>query len=266
MQSKRASGNGIALGVFAIAFIIGIFVIIAGFDYVPAGNIGVKDKLGIVNEIPVNPGVYWTGILTSTETFTTRIQLREYEASAASKDMQIVNTRIALNFKINPASAPEIYKTIGEDYQDIIITPVIQEAVKSSTAKYTAEQLITERPVVKNAITEYIIEKLENKGLLVTEVSITDFEFSEEFNDAIERKQVAEQDAMTAENKLKEMTFTSQAMKLQEEVIEIKKLDIEMRKLEVQEKWISKWNGVMPNVVMNTNDEDTNFLMQIPTN
>lgn len=225
--------------IIAIILIIGIFM---GFDSVPAGHVGVKDKFGVVADKPWGPGISWTGVFTKTVDFSTKIQLREYEAGAASKDLQTVKTNLALNFRVNPIDTPEIYKTIGINYQDVIISPIIQEAVKSKTALYTAEELVGKRGEVKQEITTYITDKLSDKGLIVTEVSITDFKFSEEFERAIEAKQVAEQDAKTAKNKYDEMEWTSKAMKLQSEVLEIKKLDL-------QEKWIEKWDGSLPKYV-----------------
>jgi regulator of protease activity HflC (stomatin/prohibitin superfamily) len=254
--TKHKKGQAVVAGVGIVAFFIGLIILMMGFDYVGAGHIGVTDRLGVIGDNPWGPGVKWTGLLTSTESFTTRIQLKEYDANAASSDLQVVNTKITLNFKMNPLYAPEIYKTIGKNYQDVIIAPIIQEAVKSSTALYKAENLVKERTKVKNDITDYITTKLENKGLIVTEVAITDFQFGPEFNAAIEEKQVAEQKALTAENKYKEMEWTSQAMRLQTEVIEIKKLDIEMKKLEIQEQWVAKWQGQVPAVVMTGGDNN----------
>lgn len=245
MNTKGQEG-AIFFGITGVLIIIAAIVLLTGFDYVPAGNVGVKDRLGVVNPSHLEPGVYWTGVFTGTERFSTRIQLKEYGASAASQDLQMVNTKIALNFKVNPTSTPEIYKTIGTHYQDIIIAPVIQEAVKSSTAKYNAENLIKERTKVKQDITDYITNKLRDKGLIVTEVSITDFVFSNEFNQAIEEKQVAEQNALTAENKYREMEWTAKSMQLQSEVIEIKKLDL-------QREWISKWDGQLPLIITSDN-------------
>lgn len=240
--------------VLGVAF-LALVVLILGYDYVPAGNIGVANRMGIVVDAPWGPGVKWTGLLTGTEEFSTRIQLKEYDASAASKDLQMVKTKVALNFKLNPIFAPTIFKTLGHKYADVIITPVVQEAVKSNTAHYNAEELITKRGEVKTKITTQIMNKLKGKGLIVTEVSITDFEFGKEFTEAVERKQVAAQDALTAKNKLDEMEFTSKAMKLQSEVIEIKKLDI-------QKDWIKKWDGKLPMYVGGGND---NILMSMPT-
>jgi regulator of protease activity HflC (stomatin/prohibitin superfamily) len=234
---------------FVLIFIIGIIVFM-GFDYVPAGYVGVKDRLGEVNMIPLTPGVYWTGILTTTHEMDARILKAEYVASAASKDLQTVKTQVAINYKINPSQAPNIYKDIGLGYQDVIIQPSVQESIKSQTAKYNAEELITSREEIKSKITDYLINKLSDKGLIVTEVSITDFDFSAEFNKAIEAKQVAQQKALEAENRLRETEFNAKALTLQKDLLEVKKLDIEIRKLDNQLEYINKWDGKLPTYVM----------------
>jgi len=221
-----------------------------GFDYVQAGHIGVKERMGVINDVAWGPGIQWTGLLTSTVDFTTRIQLKEYAVSAFSSDAQVVDTQVALNFRIDPIRAPEIYKNIGKNYQDIIISPIVQETVKANTAKYPLDDLVKKRGEVKNAITVALIKALEDKGLIVTEVALTNFEFSPEVQAAIEDKQVAAQDALAAKNRLDEMQFTSQSMKLQSEVIEIKKLDLEAARIEVDKIRAEKWNGQMPTTMV----------------
>lgn len=263
-MNTKGQVNVVFAGTFIICLVVGIAIAVAGFDYVPAGHIGVKDRMGIVDDQPWGPGVKWTGLFTSTQSFTTRVQLKEYDATAASKDLQVVNTKVALNFKLDPQKAAEIYKTIGVNYQDVIIAPIVQESVKSSTAKYTADNLVQQRSDVKADITDYITLKLSEKGMIVTEVAITDFAFSDEYNTAIEQKQVAEQDALTAKNRLEEMKYTSESMKLQSEVLEIKKLDIELEKLSVQRAYIEKWNGQMPNLLM-TGSDSSKTLLNIAT-
>jgi regulator of protease activity HflC (stomatin/prohibitin superfamily) len=255
-MDKKASAEGLTV-MFLVGGILLILILFLGFDYVPAGHIGVKNRLGIVNPQQWGPGIQWTGIMTRTEKFDTRIQLREYSASSASKDMQIVSTKIALNFRVEPLSTPEIFKTIGLKYQDVIIAPIIQEAVKASTAHFNAEELITQRTAVKDEITNYITDRLQDKGLIVTQVAITDFDFSTEFNAAIERKQVAAQDALTAENRFKEMQFTSKSMELQKQVLEIKKLDIQLE-------WIKKWDGRLPSSLISQGDT-VDMLLNLPT-
>ena len=238
-------GAAIGLLIFLLA-IIGLFVCWIGFCYVPAGNVGVKDRLGSVDMTPLQPGVYWTGFLATVHNMDTRIQKVEYSASAASKDMQTVNTKVAVNYKISPAQAPRIYKDIGMSYQDVIIQPLVQEAIKSQTAKFNAEELITNREDIKTKITDYLTSRLFEKDLEVTQISITDFDFSVEFNKAIEAKQVAAQRALEAENKLKAMEFDAKALQLQKLVLDVKKLDIQLA-------FINKWDGKLPTYVMGDN-------------
>lgn len=255
-MNKKGSAEVIA-GVSVVVLIVLLITALMSFSYVGVGHVGVKNRLGVVASDYLNPGVYLVGPLTSVEKFDTRVQLTEYKASAASKDLQIVSTNIALNYRVDPTKAVEIYKTIGVDYSDIIITPAIQEVVKAATAHYNAEELVTNREKVKNEITDTITQKLRDKGLEVTQVAITNFDFSAEFNAAIEQKQVAQQAALTAENKLKEMQYTSQAMELQSKVIEIKKLDI-------QREWIAKWNGILPSQLISSGDT-VDMLLSLPT-
>ena len=245
---------------YAIGLALEIIIVTMGFDYIGAGHIGVKERMGVIDNEAWGPGVQWTGFLTSTAAFSTRIQLEEYDVSAFSSDAQVVQTQVALNFRIDPSMAPSIYKNIGKNYQDIIIRPIVQETVKANTAKYALDDLVKNRGEVKAAITNALIRTLEDKGLIVTEVALTNFEFSPEVQTAIEAKQVAAQDALAAENRLKEMEFTSEAMALQSEVIEIKKIDLEFAKIEVDKIMAEKWNGQYPNTLVISGGDDSLLL------
>lgn len=262
MKNKTGQAE-LTISIFIIALMISGIICTMGFDYVSAGHIGVKERMGVVNEVPWGPGLQWTGILTGTQEFSTRIQLEEYDVSAFSSDAQVVQTQVALNFRIDPTRAPEIYKNIGKEYQDIIIAPIIQETVKANTAKYPLDELVKNRGGVKNAITLALTQKLEGKGLIVTEVALTNFEFSEEVQRAIENKQVAAQDALAAENNLKAMEFNAQAMKLQTEVLEIKKLDLELSRIEVDRIRAERWNGVMPTTIVYGSSDGNNLLLNL---
>ena len=264
INRKKANAKlGVGLSVGGIAFIIGLIIVTMGFDYIGAGHIGVKERMGVINDVAWGPGVQWTGILTSSQSFTTRVQLYEYDVNAFSSDAQVVQTKVALNFRIDPQRAPEIYKNIGVNYQDVIIAPIVQETVKANTAKYPLDDLVKKRGDVKAAITTALIQKLEDKGLIVTEVALTNFEFSPEVQVAIESKQVAAQDALAAENRLREMEFTSQSMALQSEVIEIKKLDLEFAKIEVQRIMAEKWSGNYPNTLVMSGGEEQSLLLNL---
>jgi regulator of protease activity HflC (stomatin/prohibitin superfamily) len=134
----------------------------------------------------------------------------EADASAASKDLQIVHTKIAVNYHPIPEAIPEIYKTIGLGYADRVIQPAVQEMVKSSTSHFTAEELITKREEVKTKIEADLKERLSPRNIIVESVSITNFDFSDEFNKAIELKVVQEQTAMAAKNKLAQIQYEAQ--------------------------------------------------------
>ena len=144
---KKAQAE-IGAAIFIVSLIIVGFLVFSGFDSVPAGNIVVKERMGVIDSTPWGPGIQWTGVLTSTVDFSTRIQLENYDVSAFSSDAQIVKTNVAVNFRIDPAKAPEIYKNIGENYQDIIIAPIVQETVKANTAKYKLDELVKNRETV----------------------------------------------------------------------------------------------------------------------
>ena len=141
----------------------------------------------------------------------------KHRSMASSKDLQTVTTEVSVQFYLNGALAPKMYQQIGTlaSVESSIISPAIQESVKSVTAKYAAEELITKRDAVKTQIKSKIIdfitvtlaEKEINGAVQVANVAITDFEFSREFNRAIELKVRAEQEALQAKNeKVKRVT------------------------------------------------------------
>lgn len=173
---------------------------------VAPGHVGVWVTLGAADEQPLNEGLYWPNIVTTNLiTMDVRVQKRTAEASASSRDLQVVSTQIALNYHIDGAHAVELYRSVGEADALVvrIIDPVLQEAVKTATAQFTAEELITRRPEVKDAIQAYVSKSLGASHVKVTDLSIINFSFDTEYQGAIEAKQVAEQQVLTAENDLR---------------------------------------------------------------
>jgi len=122
--------------------------------------------------------------------------------SSASKDLQTVSTEVTVNYHPNPASVNSLYKEVGLDYENRIITPAVEEVVKQVTANYNAEELITKRPLVKSDIETEIGVRLNEYNIITDVISITDFQFSSLFSSAIESKVEAEQKAQKAENDL----------------------------------------------------------------
>lgn len=179
-----------------------------------------------------------------------KTQKAEYESSSASKDLQSVTTIVALNFKPDPDSVNKLYQNIGLNYESKIIKPAIEEAVKSSTAQFTAEELITNRSQVKDAIATNLKDRLGKFFIAVEEVSIVDFNFSPEFNDAIEQKQTAEQLALKEKWNLERVKIIAQ-QKIEQAKAEAESLRLQKQELTpelVKLRAIEKWDGVMPKV------------------
>jgi len=170
----------------------------ASISIIPTGEVGVLTTFGKAEGV-FSPGLnFKIPLIQGVDMLPTTVQKYETNASAASKDLQDVHTVVAVNYQL-PQDNGEIlslYTHLRTDYEMRIIQPFVQESVKANTAKYTADELITKRADVKHAIQTSLTEKLKAHGIQVVEVSITNFDFSPEFDKAIEQKVVAEQNKL----------------------------------------------------------------------
>lgn len=185
-----------------------------------------------------------------------KTQKYEVESTAASKDLQDTKTKIAINYHLLPSSVPTIYTEIGLDYSNKIIAPMEQESLKAVTAQFTAEELITNREMVREGIRDLLRTKLEPRGIIVEEISIINFEFSESFTKAIEEKVTAEQNALREKNKLSQIQYEAQQRVAQSEG-EARAIQIQIEAIRaqggaeyIQLQWIARWNGIMPQVIV----------------
>jgi regulator of protease activity HflC (stomatin/prohibitin superfamily) len=245
---------------FILAIIVGLFLLVNScLGVVGAGQQGVLLRFGAVTGVIKNEGLYFKiPLVEHVVLMSTQIQKYSALASASSKDLQVVTTEITLNYQLDPTKVGEIYRNMRQDYEHRVIQPFVQEAVKSAAAKFDAEQLITLRPQVKADLQELIALKLAPLGIKVVELSITDFRFTQVFQDSIEAKVKAVQQALEAENALKRVGFeaqqavvkaTAEAKGLELQKAQITDQLLELRKIEVQRLAVDKWNGVMPSVV-----------------
>lgn len=241
--------------------IVAVVVIVIGLVsetvvIVPAGYRGVLMRFGAVT------GTYSEGLhfmmpyVNSVELMEVRTQKEESQATAASKDMQTVTTTLALNFHIDPSRVGDIYKEIGTDYKGRIIDPAVQESIKMVTAKFTAEELIKNRAAVKMEVETAITKRLRNDNIIVepSGLSITNFNFSPEFNAAIEAKQVAQQEAEKQKYVLQQAELESQAeITRAKGAAEAAKLNAQALQAQggskvLAREWIQKWDGHVPTV------------------
>jgi len=185
--------------------LLAIFLVFGSLVSVPAGNVGVITRFGGVTGRTIEQGLN-VKVPFFDNCVTMSIRTQKYEGSrltAASKDLQDVFTSIAINYKLDPSRAAEVYRTIGTGYIEVIAHPLIQEEVKAITARYNAEDCILRRVDVKNDISVALSSGLAKRGIVTEAINITDFSFSPDFSKSIEDKVVATQRVQTAENDLK---------------------------------------------------------------
>ncbi|MBQ8180428.1 MAG: prohibitin family protein [Ruminococcus sp.] len=236
------------------------------FTIVPAGNTGVVLTLGEVSDKGLEAGFHLKiPFIQNVQDMSNKIQVYETPASAVSKDLQTVSSNIAVNYKLVSDNSPKMYEEVGAEYQTILIAPVVQECMKSVTAKYTAEELITERAAVGEEVKASLDSKLNAYGIYIEKFNIVNFDFSAEFNSAIEAKQVAEQNLLktkteqqqaieiaNAEAKKKTIAANAQAeATLTEAEAQAKAnrlLEESLSEKVIAYEQIQKWNGVMPKV------------------
>jgi len=164
---------------------------------------------------------------------------------------------VALNYHLVPDKANVVYQAIGSSYKERIIDPAILEVVKAVTARYSAEELITKRPQVSEAMRLALTERLKEYNIAVDAFSIVAFSFSKVFAEAIEAKQTAEQLALKARRDLERIKIEADqkitAAKAEAESLRLQRANIsadliELRRIEANLKAIEKWNGILPQV------------------
>lgn len=169
-----------------------------------------------------------------------KTQKEQQDASAASKDLQTVTTTIALNYHLTPDTARKVFVEVGTNYSAVVIDPILQESIKSVSAQYNASELIEQRGKVEQAIQDKLLSKLTDRGITVDNVSIVNFSFSDAFNQSIEQKQVAQQNAQKAQYELQTATTNAQAQDVQAKTLTPEYLELQA---------IQKWDGHMPATV-----------------
>ncbi len=226
------------------------------FYTIQAGHRGVLLTFGKPSMNSINEGLHIKIPIAQTiKKMEVRKQKIEVTADSASKDLQDVQTIIALNFHLSASQVPKLYQEIGTDYINRIINPAIQESVKATTAKFTAEELITRRSEVRNSIREFITEKLKKYYVIVDDFNIVNFQFSDEFDKAIEAKVTAEQLKLKAivdlerikvekQQKITQAEAEAEALRIQKQVITSEL--IKLRQIEMMMAAIDKWDGKMP--------------------
>lgn len=247
-------------GFGVIGIVVLLIAVFGSFYTVDAGERAIVLRFGQVVRTSDSGLHFKTPLIESIVTFDTRTQKDSVDdVQAASQDLQTVKTNVAVNYHVSPEDVGLIYQNIGEGFADKIISPAIQESVKATTAKYTAEQLITQRENVRTGIIDLLTGKLKTYHIVLDTVNITNFDFSPGFNQAIELKVTAEQNALAAKNKLDQVKYEAQqtvasaqgqaeAIRIQSDAIRNGggEAYVQLQSIKVQQAAVEKWNGVLP--------------------
>lgn len=240
--------KGIIIGFISLFAIITIF---KSYATIKSGEVGLKVRFGKIVDSSLKEGFnFKIPYVETIEKVNIKVQKVEMQVSGASKDLQDINTTLAVNYHVSSEYASKLYKKVGNSYEETILNPAIQESIKAIISQYTAEEVITTRNNVSQNALELLQSKMKDYGIVIDSVNLTNLTFSAEYTKAIEEKQVAEQKVQTAKQNLEKTKIESEAKLVQAEAEakanELKKKTITKELIEQQ--FIEKWNGELPKV------------------
>lgn len=247
--------------IWSIIALIVVVILLQSVVVVNPGQSGVVVTLGAVSDTVLAEGFHFKAPFTqSVVQINNRTQKVDVTGASASKDLQTVTCEVSVNYRVSNATSASLYKNVGNNYESVIIAPAIQESIKAVTAQFTAEQLITERQAVSEQIKSQLSNKINPYGLTVEVFNIVNFNFSEEFNSAVEAKQTAEQQALKAQQDLNRIKIEAQ-QKVTQAQAEADSIKLIQDTLNTSPQYIEymkwqKWDGVLPKV-MTGSDEST---------
>ena len=193
-----------------IILLIGIIFLTNSCSSVPAGHTGILTTFGKVEDRILTEGLNWKSPFQKVIKMDNRTQKKVEEFQAFSSDIQEVNIMLAVNYSINQETAQNLYRTVGVEYYTNIVYPRLLESTKSVFSSYTAEQLIGNRENLSNEIKDLVIPDVARYGIIISDISVQDIDFTDAFTNAVEAKQVAAQDKLTAETKQAQLTMEAE--------------------------------------------------------
>ncbi len=230
------------LAIYGVIILFVLVTILSSFQTIASGEVGLKVRFGKIVDSSLNEGLNLKiPYIEQIQKVNIKVQKSEITVESSTKDMQTIMTTIATNYRVDSKKASNLYKTVGNNYEVIVLEPAIKESIKSAIAKYNAEEITTKRSEVSQNCLTALQEKVEKYGIIVEDFNLTDFNFSPEYTKAIEEKQVAEQKLqktkLEAEAKIVEAEATRKANDLLKQ-----SLTSEL----ITKQFIEKWDGKLP--------------------
>lgn len=250
----------LALGVLVAA----VIVVTSIFVVIPAGQVGVKVLFGNVDPKPLSQGlnIIWNPLYDVVKMDTRVVKFQE-KYDAASKDQQVVHVMMALNLRLIPESAPEVYRGIGLNYLGVIVAAAAPEVLKANTAKHNVAEILQQRQLIKIDVQKGLTEWLARYGLELKEVSLAEIRFDKKYEEAVENAQIAERNSVAADWNAKAKIATLRgdgeaelerakgevaAKRLRGDADEYynNKISVSLRPIVIQQQYLNKWDGKLP--------------------
>ncbi len=237
----------IIISIFVV-FVV-LITLLCSFQTIKSGEVGLRVRFGKIIDTNLSEGLNLKiPYIESIVKVNIKVQKAELQTASASRDLQDINTDIAVNYRVESSKASSLYKTVGNSYQEVILEPAIEESIKSVISRYTAEETITKRPEVSKACQEELQAKVLKYGIVIDNFNIINLEFSEEYSKAVEEKQVAEQKLATAKLESEAKIVEAEATKKANELLKQSLTDELIKK-----QFIEKWDGKLPNTYAGDN-------------
>ena len=261
---ENGAGAAVIAGIVT-AVIVAILIGLSCMANVPTGHTGVLTTFGKVEDRTLDAGMNFKTPWQSVIKMDNRVQKQTTDLICFSSDIQEVTMKYTVNYQISSKDAMTIYKTIGTDYYNNIIVPNITESVKTEVAKYSAESLVSDRSSLSQAIQENLTARLTAYNIIVVSASIEDMDFTDAFTDAVEAKQVAEQNKLKAQTEAEQKVLEAEAaasvkkteaeaaayeikIKAEAEAEANKKLSESITEALIDYKYYETWDGKLPTV------------------
>ena len=227
---RKISGY-IIIGVVVIGLIFG------SFTTIETGERGVVTRMGKLNTVMDEGLNFKLPFVDSVHKISIREQNYPTELEVSSKDIQTIKIKATLIYSVNPMEVGTLYQRFGTHYQQILVAPTVSEIINSVIAEYPIELFVEKRAEIANRIKETFIARTNGNGLMVKDFLLTDHDFSDEYNNAIEKKKIAEQDVITANYNKQKVALEAEAQKTKH---------TSLSPLVLQEMAINKWDGKLP--------------------
>ncbi len=278
------------LRLVAMLFVpLGVLIILSStVRMIGAGHVGVALLFGKVQELALPEGINLVNPLYDVVEMNTRIERHQAKYDAASKDLQAVHVEMVVNYRLLPDKAAEVYQRIGPNYASVIIDPAAQEVLKANTALHVATEILHQRPKIKGDVQRELTSWLAKYGIEVKEAALANISFDKAYEKAIEAKQIEEQKAEQKRYELIQAQRQAEIVAAQakgqgDAAREKAKGEAEATKIRgdaesnynqkvaasltatlIQQRYLEKWDGKLPQFSMGTGSGGPGVLLNMP--